>query len=96
MSYDSHKALADEVEREIANDFNQRGLRLLPLTQADVEAALAKAEAQLQSTSRQELNRGARLSKSAARVGNFINDVQLSSGLIDALNRRRAPRDQRS
>lgn len=82
-------AAADEVERHIASDFCQRGLRLLPLTQADIDSARDRADAELSAVALRELGHGARLSKVAQSTNRYVNRMQLSKALIDALNRRR-------
>jgi hypothetical protein len=83
-------AVTDEVERQIASDFSQRGLRLLPLTQADIDSARGRADAQLRAVAARELGNGARLNKVAQSTNRYVNRMQLSKALIDALNRRRA------
>lgn len=82
-------AISDEVERQIASDFRQRGMRLLPLTQEDLDAARNRADAQFREAAQRETANGLNLGKSAQRAYRFINQMQLSKALIDALNRRR-------
>lgn len=43
--YASPQAVIDEVEAQVCRDFVQRGNRLMPLKQADVDSAVTKAVA---------------------------------------------------
>lgn len=89
MPQADQQSTVDEVERLIAQDFAQRGHRLQPLNQADIDAAINRAEDHLRLVAQQARERSEHANHLAARTAGFINEVVLSGALLNALNRRR-------
>lgn len=89
-SFDDPAAVIEHVAKELVAEFEQRGHRLIPLSQADVAAVVARADALLQAIAHCEHDRGTRLTQKVARDKAYINHVGLAGDLIDAINSRRS------
>lgn len=88
--YASPQAVIDEVEAQVCRDFVQRGNRLMPLKQADVDSAVTKAVAQFEAIAHCEKDRSQRLQAKVSKDNAYFDHVQVSKDLLDAINARRS------
>lgn len=90
MIHQSPQAVIDEIESQVARDFQQRGSRLMPVLQADADSAVGKADALLLAVSHRLRDLGARLGLKVSKEGAYLDHVQVSRDLLDAINSRRS------
>ena len=90
MPYTSPQAVIDEVESQVVRDFEARGNRLIPLSQSDLDNAVAKAQSLFAGIAHRELDLSVRLHRKVSKKEVYLDHVQVSKDLLDAINSRRS------
>lgn len=92
MPHSNHQELISEVSKQVVRSFVQRGERLMPLSQEDVEEAKVKAKALLLALAGQERELEQRLKGKVLKDRAYLDNVSLSGALLEALNKNRSSR----
>lgn len=85
QAYYAPQSVIDKVTAELVNEFAQRGHRLIPITQEDIDSALTRIDALLLSAAHHAHDVATRLQQEATMGTGYLNSVQLPGQLLDAL-----------
>lgn len=88
-NFSSQSELTAHVTEVISADFRQRAMRMLPLGQAEVDAAVTKAKALIKSSVQSMRNHSDGINKRAMKDAQFLNHLVLAGALRSAINSRR-------
>ena len=89
MSYTTPSQVISSIAEQLSGEFRQRAIRLLPLRQADVNAAKAKAKSLLKSAAQSLKDQSNRATSRAKKDAVFLDRLVLAGALREAINARR-------